>query len=54
VTDSSSAAALFVATARAFLDKHASLTHVRAPHADGLSFDPAWWQRAAELGWTNA
>jgi alkylation response protein AidB-like acyl-CoA dehydrogenase len=53
VTDSSSEAALFVSTARAFLDKHASLTHVRALHADDLSFDPAWWQRAAELGWTS-
>ena len=53
MTDSSSEAALFVSTARAFLDKHASLTHVRALHADDLSFDPAWWQRAAELGWTS-
>ncbi len=53
VTDPSSEAALFVSTARAFLDKQASLTHVRALHADGLSYDPAWWQRAAELGWTG-
>ena len=45
-------AALFVATARAFLDKHASLTDVRALHADDRSYDPAWWRRAAELGWT--
>ncbi|MCV7378049.1 acyl-CoA dehydrogenase [Mycobacterium alsense] len=44
---------LFVATARAFLDKHASLAQVRALHADGVSFDPGWWRRAAELGWTG-
>jgi hypothetical protein len=37
VTDSSSGAALFVATARAFFDKRASLAHVRALHADDLS-----------------
>src|SRR6516162_8466443 len=45
--------ALFVSTARAFLDKHASLDQVRALHAQDLSFDPAWWGRAAELGWTS-
>jgi alkylation response protein AidB-like acyl-CoA dehydrogenase len=53
VSDSSAEAALFVSTARAFLDKQASLANVRALHADGQSFDPAWWQRAAELGWTS-
>jgi alkylation response protein AidB-like acyl-CoA dehydrogenase len=45
MTDSSAEAALFVSTARAFLDKHAL-------HASDRSYDPAWWQRAAELGWT--
>jgi alkylation response protein AidB-like acyl-CoA dehydrogenase len=45
--------ALFVSTARAFLDKHASLDRVRSLHAEGLSFDPAWWSRATELGWTS-
>jgi alkylation response protein AidB-like acyl-CoA dehydrogenase len=45
--------ALFVSTARAFLDKEASLTTVRALHAEDLSFDPDWWRRAAELGWTS-
>jgi alkylation response protein AidB-like acyl-CoA dehydrogenase len=49
----SAEATLFVSTARAFLDKHASLAHVRSLHADDLSFDRAWWQRAAELGWTS-
>jgi alkylation response protein AidB-like acyl-CoA dehydrogenase len=53
VTDSSSEAVLFVSTARAFLDKHASLAHVRALHAGDLSYDPAWWERVAELGWTG-
>jgi alkylation response protein AidB-like acyl-CoA dehydrogenase len=53
VSDSSAEAALFVSTARAFLDKQASLADVRALHADGQSFDPAWWRRAAELGWTS-
>ena len=53
MSDSSAEAALFVSTARAFLDKQASLADVRALHADGQSFDPDWWQRAAELGWTS-
>jgi alkylation response protein AidB-like acyl-CoA dehydrogenase len=52
MNDSSAEAALFVSTARAFLDKHASLSDVRALHASDRSYDPAWWQRAAELGWT--
>jgi alkylation response protein AidB-like acyl-CoA dehydrogenase len=25
---------------------------VRELHAQGVSFEPAWWRRAAELGWT--
>jgi alkylation response protein AidB-like acyl-CoA dehydrogenase len=45
--------ALFVSTARAFLDKHASLDQVRALHGQDVSFDPEWWARAAELGWTS-
>ena len=45
--------ALFVSTARAFLDKHASLAQVRALHDQDVSFDPEWWTRAAELGWTS-
>jgi alkylation response protein AidB-like acyl-CoA dehydrogenase len=45
--------ALFVSTARAFLDKHASLEQVRALHGQDVSFDPQWWTRAAELGWTS-
>lgn len=44
---------LFASTTQAFLDKEASLTHVREMHSAGASFDPAWWQRAAELGWAS-
>ncbi|MGJ6124793.1 acyl-CoA dehydrogenase family protein [Mycolicibacterium sp. Y3] len=44
---------LFASTARAFLDKEASLGTVRDLHARGVSFEPGWWQRAAELGWTS-
>jgi len=45
--------ALFVSTARAFLDKHASLDQVRDLNAEDISFDPQWWVRAAELGWAS-
>ena len=44
---------LFVSTAQEFLQRGASLTHVRALHEAGASFDAQWWQRAAELGWTS-
>jgi alkylation response protein AidB-like acyl-CoA dehydrogenase len=44
---------LFASTTQAFLQKEAPLRHVRELHAAGASFDPAWWQRAAELGWTG-
>ncbi len=44
---------LFTSTTQAFLEKEAPLRRVRELHAAGLSFDPAWWQRAAELGWTG-
>jgi alkylation response protein AidB-like acyl-CoA dehydrogenase len=45
--------ALFVSTTQSFLQKEASLSRVRELHAAGISFDPAWWRRAAELGWTG-
>jgi alkylation response protein AidB-like acyl-CoA dehydrogenase len=45
--------ALFASTTQAFLGKEASLRAVRDLHAAGLSFDPTWWRRAAELGWTS-
>lgn len=44
---------LFASTAQAFLDKEASLETVRRLHAEDVSFDAAWWQRAAELGWAS-
>lgn len=44
---------LFASTTRAFLDKEASLAHVRGLHDAGTSFESAWWQRAAELGWAS-
>ncbi|OBK15119.1 acyl-CoA dehydrogenase [Mycobacterium asiaticum] len=43
---------LFTSTTQAFLAKEASLRHVRDLHAAGVSFEPAWWRRATELGWT--
>ena len=44
---------LFASTTQAFLEKEASLTRVRELHAAGISFEPGWWRRAAELGWTS-
>jgi alkylation response protein AidB-like acyl-CoA dehydrogenase len=44
---------LFASTTQAFLQKEAPLRYVRELHATGASFDPAWWRRAAELGWTG-
>lgn len=45
--------ALFISTTQSFLQKEAPLGRVRELHAAGASFDSAWWQRAAELGWTG-
>ncbi len=44
---------LFASTTQAFLEKEASLSRVRELHATGVSFEPDWWRRAAELGWTS-
>ncbi|KGI68002.1 acyl-CoA/acyl-ACP dehydrogenase [Mycolicibacterium rufum] len=44
---------LFASTTQTFLEKQASLTHVRGLHASDTSFQPEWWQRAAELGWAG-
>ncbi|QZT64524.1 acyl-CoA dehydrogenase family protein [Mycolicibacterium austroafricanum] len=44
---------LFASTTQTFLEKQASLTHVRELHASGVTFAPEWWQRAAELGWAS-
>src|ERR1700730_1918056 len=45
--------ALFASTAAEFLDKEASLRTVRELHAADQSFEPGWWRRATELGWTS-
>lgn len=44
---------LFASTTQAFLQKEAPLGRVRELHAAGVSFDPEWWRRAAELGWAG-
>ncbi|HUH69348.1 MAG TPA: acyl-CoA dehydrogenase family protein [Mycobacterium sp.] len=44
---------LFASTTQAFLQKESPLRYVRELHAAGASFDPAWWRRAAELGWAG-
>jgi alkylation response protein AidB-like acyl-CoA dehydrogenase len=43
---------LFASTTQAFLLKEVPLSRVRDLHSQGVSFEPAWWRRAAELGWT--
>ncbi len=43
---------LFASTTQAFLHKEVPLSRVRDLHSQGIAFEPAWWQRAAELGWT--
>jgi alkylation response protein AidB-like acyl-CoA dehydrogenase len=44
---------LFRDTTRDFLEKEAPLTKVRELAAGPAGFDPAWWLRGAELGWTS-
>jgi len=44
---------LFTSTTQAFLQKESPLRRVRELHAAGESFDPAWWRRATDLGWTG-
>ncbi|MDT5092534.1 MAG: hypothetical protein QOH60_1897 [Mycobacterium sp.] len=44
---------LFASTTQAFLEKETPLSRVRELHDAGSSFDPQWWRRAAELGWTS-
>jgi alkylation response protein AidB-like acyl-CoA dehydrogenase len=44
---------LFASTTQSFLEKEASLSRLRELHAAGTSFEPEWWRRAAELGWTS-
>src|SRR5690242_10807655 len=44
---------LFASTTQSFLEKEASLSRLRELHEAGTSFEPTWWRRAAELGWTS-
>jgi len=44
---------LFASTTQSFLEKEASLGRLRELHEAGTSFEPDWWRRAAELGWTS-
>ncbi|MGV0792469.1 acyl-CoA dehydrogenase family protein [Mycolicibacterium sp. XJ1819] len=44
---------LFASTTQSFLEKEAPLTRLRELHEAGRSFEPDWWRRAAELGWTS-
>jgi alkylation response protein AidB-like acyl-CoA dehydrogenase len=53
VTVASPESLLFASTAQSFLEKEASLSRVRELHDAGISFEPRWWRRAAELGWTS-
>ena len=43
---------LYRDTTREFLAKEAPLTKVRELAVSSNGFDPAWWRRGAELGWT--
>ncbi|CAM2838908.1 acyl-CoA dehydrogenase [Mycobacterium intermedium] len=45
--------ALFISTTRAFLDRHATIGHQRALHAEDRCVDAQWWRQAAELGWAG-
>lgn len=44
---------LFAATTQTFLEKQASLSHVRELHGSDTAFTVDWWRRAAELGWAS-
>ena len=53
MTDANPERILFASTTQSFLEKEASLSRLRELHAAGVSFEPDWWRRAAELGWTS-
>ncbi|HJR24756.1 MAG TPA: acyl-CoA dehydrogenase family protein, partial [Acidimicrobiales bacterium] len=40
-------------TTRKFLAAECPITAVRALEHDPAGFDPLWWRRGAELGWTS-
>jgi Acyl-CoA dehydrogenase, N-terminal domain len=44
---------LFVDTTRRFLEQECPITEVRRPHDEvEAGFEPGYWRRGAELGWT--
>lgn len=43
----------FVETTRKFLNAESDLPAVRALEHEPSGFDPDWWRRGAELGWTS-
>lgn len=43
----------FLETTAKFLEEQAPPTAIRALRDDPLGYDPAYWQRGAELGWTS-
>jgi alkylation response protein AidB-like acyl-CoA dehydrogenase len=45
--------ALFRETTRSFLETEVPLTRVRELAIGPVGFDPSWWERGAELGWTT-
>jgi alkylation response protein AidB-like acyl-CoA dehydrogenase len=44
---------LFRATTREFLEKEMPLTRVRELADRGIGFEPDWWKRGSELGWSS-
>jgi alkylation response protein AidB-like acyl-CoA dehydrogenase len=44
---------LFRDTTKDFLEKEAPLTKVRELAEGPVGFDPGWWRRGADLGWTS-
>jgi alkylation response protein AidB-like acyl-CoA dehydrogenase len=44
---------LFRATTREFLEKEMPLTRVRELADSGIGFEPDWWKRGSELGWSS-
>ncbi|MCW0214448.1 MAG: acyl-CoA/acyl-ACP dehydrogenase [Pseudonocardia sp.] len=43
----------FQQNTRRFLERESPLEHVRELHRTEHGFDPGWWRKAAELGWTT-
>jgi alkylation response protein AidB-like acyl-CoA dehydrogenase len=43
---------LFRATTRDFLEREMPLTRVRELADSGIGFEPDWWKRGSELGWS--